>query len=325
MTATLTCGNLKYISVSLATFKPALIFLQQILLLARVLIFILFWLGFTWPGFSQVNIADSLNLAKADTSAATKDSTRYKRFELTQKIFSNHPFFNFKDAAGYPPYTAKTNPPGRETYFYIMAALLLFFAILRSVFDKYFSDLFNLFFRRSLKQKQIKQQVVQNALPSLLFNIFFVVTAGYYACLVVKKVDVDISFPTWQLVLYCVGGMGVIYLGKYFVLKFLGWIFGIKKLTNNYIFLIFLINKIVAVLLLPLLLIISITSGALNTVAWTLSWMLILAFILYRYIAATGLVRKENNISFSHFVLYAIAFEILPTLMLYKGMLLFLK
>ncbi len=318
-------GNLKYISALLTTFKAPHLFLQQIFKeVAKVFMLILWCWGFTTPGFSQVNTADSLSQAPTAHIAAS-DSILQKKAGLIQTVLQQHPFFNFKDKAVPPPYSQKTHLPGKEIYFYIMAALLLFFAILRAIFDKYFSDLFNLFFRRSLRQKQIKQQVVQNALPSLLFNIFFILTAGYYACLVIRKLNPHLPYPFWQLLLYCIGAMGVIYLGKYLVLSLLGMIFRIQKLTTNYIFLIFLINKIVAILLLPLLLIISVTDGPLNTVAWTLSWILLLAFISYRYIVATGLVRKESNISFSHFLLYALAFEILPTILLYKAILLFLK
>ncbi|WP_394801070.1 hypothetical protein [Niabella ginsengisoli] len=53
--------------------------------------------------------------------------------------------------------------------------------------------------------------------------------------------------------------------------------------------------------------------------------LLISGFVLYRYIAAVGLVRKEKTISFFHFLLYISAFEILPTVILYKGIVAFLK
>jgi len=283
---------------------------------------ILFFVGGVITGFTQVLKPDSLVVPATDSQFAVKEPAFVRNERLAQKILLHHPYFNFRDRAVPPPYTKKINPPGREPYFYIMAGLLLCFAVLRSAFAKYCTDLFNLFFRRSLRQKQIKQQVVQNALPSLLFNIFFILTAGYYCCLLIEKNFSNLSYPLWQLLLYCMAGLGIVYLGKYLVLKLLGMVFKMQKLTNNYIFLIFLIHKIVSVLLLPLLLIISVTSGPLLTVAWTLSWILLFAFISYRYIAAIGLVRKENNISFSHFLLYAIAFELLPTVMLYKGVLL---
>lgn len=240
---------------------------------------------------------------------------------------SRHPYFNFSAKAGYPPYTEKPPPQGKEIYFYIVTALFLIFAILKASFDKYFSDLMNLFFRRSLKQRQLKQQVVQNSLPSLLFNILFVITAGFYAAMVLQKnmAPSRDGIPLWQWYIYTTAAIGAIYLGKYFTLKFIGWVFKISKLTDNYIFLIFLVNKVLTILMLPLIIVIALSVKPMSTVAWTLSWVLIAGFFLYRYMSAVSIVRKDKSISFFHFVLYIGAFEILPTIILYKGILSVLK
>ncbi|ULT38325.1 DUF4271 domain-containing protein [Niabella defluvii] len=87
-------------------------------------------------------------------------------------------------------------------YFYIVTGLFLLFAIFKASFDKYFTDLINLFFRRSLKQRQLKQQVVQNSLPSLLFNILFVITAGFYGAMAIQKNLAMTELPLWQLFIY---------------------------------------------------------------------------------------------------------------------------
>ncbi|GAB3430331.1 hypothetical protein GCM10027516_38130 [Niabella aquatica] len=254
-----------------------------------------------------------------------KDSSLQKNLKLSRDILNRHPYFNFSEGAVYPPYTRKLPSAGKEIYFYIVAAIFLLFAILKASFEKYFSDLINLFFRRSLKQRQLKQQVVQNALPSLLFNMFFIITGGFYAALGIERTTPHLALPFWQLFLYTTAATGIVYSGKFLTLKFIGWVFKISKLTDNYIFLIFLVNKIIAILLLPLVLIIALTGKEAGAVAWTLSWLLLSALLLYRYISAIQLVRKDKSISFFHFLLYVSAFEILPVIILYKGILSFLK
>lgn len=246
-------------------------------------------------------------------------------FALTQKILLHHPYFDFHHKAIYPPYTKKINPPGKEKYFYTIAVLLLIFALLKTGFEKYFSDMLHLFFRRSLKQRQLKQQLIQNSLPSLLFNLYFIITAGLYAALIIETFLTPTTFCFWELLAGCCFIIGAVYVAKYFVLKFIGWTFRIKKLTDNYIFLIFLVNKILILVLLPLTIIIALSNKELVTIAWTLSWLIVLALLAYRYLSAIHLVKKEKNISFFHFLLYASAFEILPTIMLYKGILSILK
>ena len=290
-------------------------------------IFLVLFFCITWISDTVAQGNDSLTVNRSDSIAAEKKVLLYKSRELSRKILSHHPYYNFAEKAGYPPYTVKIPVPGKEVYFYIVAGLFLLFAIFKASFDKYFTDLMNLFFRRSLKQRQLKQQVVQNSLPSLLFNVLFVITAGFYGAMFLQK-NIDLSqleLPLWQLFIYTTTALSIIYLGKYFVLKFIGWVFRISKLTNNYIFLIFLVNKVLTILILPLIIVIALSGKPVSTIAWTLSWLLIAGFILYRYISAVGIVRKDNSISFFHFILYVGAFEILPTIILYKGILSILK
>ncbi len=252
-------------------------------------------------------------------------STPKEHLELTQRILGKHPFFNFAAKAAPPPYTPKVNPPGKEYYFYTLAALLLIFAILKTGFDKYYSNLIQLFFKRSLKQRQIKQQLIQNSLPSLLFNLFFIIAAGFYLTLIVHTFAPSITYPFWKILAGSCIILGGVYLAKFLFLKFMGWVFQITSLTDNYIFLIFLINKILILVILPLTLIIALSDKGLATIGWTLSWVLIGGLILYRYISALNLIRKEKAISFFHFLIYVAALEIVPTMVLYKGILSILK
>lgn len=267
-------------------------------------------------GLSSPNKTDSVQ---------QRDTFAVKNFQLTKTILSHHPFFNFRDKAVHPEYIRKRNSPGKEIYFYIIAGLLLIFAVLKTGFEKYFSDLMHLFLRRSLKQRQLKQQLIRDSLPSLLFNIFFVIVAGFYAALITEHFEPSLPFNFWQLFACCSALIGCVYLCKYFILKFIGWAFRIEKLTDNYIFLIFLVNKVFAIALLPLLILIALGYKNLSAVAWTLSWVLLTGLIIYRYFAAISLVRKEKGVNFFHFILYVAAFEILPTLILHKALLLFLK
>src|SRR5690606_35949141 len=69
---------------------------------------------------------------------------------------------------------------GKEALFYVLIGLLLLFALLRAAFAKYVSDLFRVFFRTTMKQKQIRDQLMQAPLPSMVFNLFFVATGGLY-------------------------------------------------------------------------------------------------------------------------------------------------
>lgn len=198
------------------------------------------------------------------------------------------------------------------------------FAVFRTAFTKYFSDLMTLFFRRSLKQRQLKQQVSQNSLPSLLFNILYVIAAGFYIALLVSEL-LQVADSFWKIFAYCLAAVAGTYVVKFLVLKLMGWMFRLQTLIDSYIFIVFLINKIIGIVLLPVVVMVALGNVELRTMVLTLSWIGIGGLYIYRYVQAFGLLRKEKSISLFHFILYLLAFEILPILVIYKASISYLQ
>ena len=220
--------------------------------------------------------------------------------------------------------TSERNPTGKDALFYLLAGLLLFFALVKLIFGKYVSNMIGLVFRGSLRQKQIREQLLQSPLPSLLLNIFFVLVSGLYAFFLIGRFDAGISAGFWWLLLYCVLGIAGIYLVKFVVLKATGWIFNMRDAADTYIFIVFLVNKLMAIFLLPLLILIAFSKGSWAAPLFTLSYVLVGVFFVYRYIASFAPVRREVKVSQFHFFVYICAFEIIPLLLIYKVLLSFL-
>lgn len=262
---------------------------------------------------------------QGDTAAIIKkDSTAFQNFLFTRQILQKHPYFNFQQQAQPLPFIFKKKTPGKEIYFYIIVGLLLMFAVFRTAFTKYFSDLMTLFFRRSLKQRQLKQQVSQNSLPSLLFNILYVIAAGFYIALLVSEL-LQVADSFWKIFAYCLAAVAGTYVVKFLVLKLMGWMFQLQTLIDSYIFIVFLINKIIGIVLLPVVVMVALGNVELRTMVLTLSWIGIAGLYIYRYVQAFGLLRKEKSISMFHFILYLLAFEILPILVIYKAAISYLQ
>lgn len=299
--------------------------MQQIFDLRIIIIILYFFIGLSSISIAQPLKTDSLTTASKDSAQIRKIENLKKLNNSLKTIFQNNPYFNFKEKAAPPPYSIKKATPGREFYFYSLVILFLFFAILKTVFSKYFSDQLSFFFRRGLKYKQLKSQLIQSPLPSVLFNLFFFLTGGFYIFLAIKYHNSSLDLSIWQLIIFCPLALLLIYSGKFLILKFLGWVFQFGKLTDNYIFTIFSINKIMGIFLLPFLVLIALSNNQISTIGWTLSIVFICCMFLYRFISAIGLIRNENNISALHFLLYIIAFEVLPTIILYKAIVNFLK
>jgi len=241
---------------------------------------------------------------------------------LSWQILQHHPYFNFTAS----PKTIHTDVKqfhGKELLFYVLASLLLIYALLRRTFPKYFNDLFRLFFRTTLKQLQIREQLMQTPLPSAQLNVFFGISVGLYMSFLLLHGHLISEDNFWQMFVYCVAALSTIYLVKFMSLKVSGWLFNIKEATDSYIFIVFVINKMLGLVLLPFLILIAYTQGYIFSISFVLSWIIIVGLLIYRFALTYSVVRKQVKVNPFHFFLYLCAFEIAPLLLIYKGLLLF--
>jgi hypothetical protein len=243
---------------------------------------------------------------------------------VSNQLLHHHPFFGF----GSKPVLVNSDLKvfkGKEALFYVLIVLLLAFAFLRQAFPKYFNDLFRLLFRATIKQKQIREQLMQTPLPSLLLNIFFSVSGGLYIDLLLHHFGLTPIKNFWLLFLYCCLGLSVIYTVKFLGLKVAGWLFNIEGIADAYIFVVFIINKVVGIFLLPFLILLSFIQGDAYTVALVLSWCGIGILIVYRFLLTYASIRNQVRFNPFHFFLYLCAFEIAPLLLIYKALLFFFR
>ncbi|MBC7874539.1 MAG: DUF4271 domain-containing protein [Ferruginibacter sp.] len=239
------------------------------------------------------------------------------------EILRRHPWFPFKMKAVQPPPSDLRRVQGKELLFYLLVFLLAVFAFLRMAFPKYFNDLFRLFFRTTLKQRQISEQLMQTPLPSLLLNIFFIVCSGLYITFLLDHFQLNPVNNFWLLFLYCCLGLSAAYFVKFIGLKISGWLFNMTEAADSYIFIVFIVNKMIGILLLPFIVLLAFTAGDVYSVSITLSWCLVAALLFYRFILTYAAVRNQVKVNPFHFFLYLCAFEIAPLLLVYKGLLLF--
>lgn len=207
---------------------------------------------------------------------------------------------------------------GKEYLFYYLIFLLILFGLLRRAFAKYFHDLFRVFFRTTLKQRQTQEQLLQSSLASVLMNSFFVLSAGLYLNFVLIHFQLVISGNFWLQYAYCAAALATIYIVKYVGLKIAGWLFNMSNATDSYIFIVFIINKMLGIFLLPFLLLLAFATELLYNSAMIISWLGIGLLLIYRFILAYGALRKEVKLNSFHFILYILAFEVVPLLLIYK-------
>ncbi|HEU0065100.1 MAG TPA: DUF4271 domain-containing protein [Flavisolibacter sp.] len=261
-----------------------------------------------------------LHLQRLDTSVKksvyTLPSFSFFDTHSDSFLFTQHPYFSFTNPIHYSITVKQWQ--GKELIFYTLIGLLIFFSLIKNGSSRYMMDLFQTFFRTSPRQRQLRDQLVQSPLPSLLLNIFFLLSAGMFLALLLQYFRLGIQFNFWLLFLYCFLGLIAIYAVKYISLKFFGWIFQISSIVDTYIFIVFSTNKVIGIFLLPFLVILSFTDGLFNQVAITLGITMVCILYVYRYFLSYVSVQHQLKISFFHFALYFTAFEIAPLLLINK-------
>jgi len=190
---------------------------------------------------------------------------------------------------------------------------------------RYFNNLFRVFFNTSLRQSQLTDQLLQSKLASMLFNMFFTVTGGLYIYLLLLHYQWISADNKLFFISACVIILAIIYAIKFITLKFTGWLTGNKDIANTYLFIIFLINKIISVLLLPFVIVMAFASTEIKIAAVVVSTLLVILMFLLRFIRSFGLLQHRIKVSWFHFLIFIVGIELLPILLIYKGLVIFLN
>lgn len=205
------------------------------------------------------------------------------------------------------------------TFYLIMFSMILFGGI-RYTNPKYFQNLFKALRSPMLTNQQLKEQMTNAVLVNWLMNIFFAVAVGTYAYLLVGFFSPQRSVGSYPSMLLpvLIAVIMVIYVVKYFVLKFSGWAFNVQSIMDSYLFNVYLVNKVVAVVLLPFLVLIAFADPMLISPVTIMSFIVLGALLLYRYVRSWQVFGAFFKYSRFHFFMYLCASEILPVAVLTK-------
>ena len=292
------------------------------------------------PVDSTVGIKpDTTVLAKTDSNTLLLDSLRMDPVVIIkkdtvvsaaqlyygrlQKALGKSSFLNTSGTAA-GSMNQERQDAGSDLIFYFLLALLILLAFLRFFFSRYLSNLFRVFFNTSLRQSQLTDQLLQAKQPSMFFNILFFFIAGIYIYFLLLHFNWLIKKDNLIIILICSLCIATVYFLKYINMKFTGWLTGYSTAANNYLFIIFLINKILGILLIPFVIVIAFSPEYLKKPAVIVSLLMVGIMFLLRYIRSFSLLHRQIKVSRFHFFLYIAGIEILPVLLIYKGVLILL-
>nr|WP_026751000.1 DUF4271 domain-containing protein [Sediminibacterium sp. C3] len=220
--------------------------------------------------------ADSASVA--DSLAADSINREQMAFEKpvqwidtsTYKRIAYHPYLPLNQAPVFMIVDYKEKQ-SKDALFYTVLFLVFMLGFIKNVFPKYFQNLFRLFFQTSLRQKQTKDQLEQDGQASLLINLFFLLSAGLFITLMIQHYR-WLDMPYWILYAYSTAVLAIIYFGKYLFVSFAGWVFNNSQSASSYLFLVAVVNRIMGVVLLPLIVVMAFAEAPIAVIALTISF-----------------------------------------------------
>lgn len=268
---------------------------------------------------------------KPDSVFIQKDSLQVPVITITnhyesalQTILKQNTFLNSQGTPVTMAVKIKKTKPA-DTVFYLLATLVFLMGLIKFFFARYFTNLFKVFFNTSFRQSQLADQLLQAKLPSLFFNAFFIISGGVYIYFLLLQYKFITDIHQWTILASCILILGLVYLAKFSTLKFTGWVTGYREVTDAYVFIIFLICKIIGVLLVPFIILMAFTDAVIANGSALASLLIVVLLLLLRFLRSYGLLQNQLKVSRFHFFLYIAGVEILPLLLIYKGLLFLLS
>jgi Domain of unknown function (DUF4271) len=275
------------------------------------------------PALLCAQMADTSTTVK-DSLAATPVTTVDKYTAAINSLLKDNAYLN---STGQPVALGATIKQSNQVnyLFYLLLGVVFIFAVLRFFYARYFTNLFRVFFNTSLRQSQLTDQLLQAKLPSLLYNLLFVVSGGFFLYLLLNLYNQLPAGGKWWLALpLCTTAVGIIYLAKYCTLKFTGWITSYKVPLDTYTFIVFLINKIIGILLIPMIVVMAFAEQPIAQTTALVALLITAMMLLLRFVKSYGLLQGQVKVSRFHFFLYILGIEVLPLLLIYKALVIYL-
>lgn len=285
-------------------------------LLSTVPVILLVFLSFTSVKAQSfrdiISTYDSVNISESVVDRSVADS-------YAAMVNSFAPVFCDEVVIGKTAAKPRARQDKTSNFYMVLFSMLLFGGV-RYANPKYFQNLFKALRSPMLTNQQLKDQMGSAVLVNWVMNIFFAVTAGLYAYLLVGVFSSQRSVVLYPSMLLpvLIAVVMLIYVVKYFVLKFSGWAFNVQSIIDSYLFNVYLVNKVMAIALLPFLVLIAFADTAVVSPIAIMSFIVLGALLLYRYIRSWQVFGAFFKYSRFHFFMYLCASEILPVAVLTK-------
>lgn len=208
---------------------------------------------------------------------------------------------------------------GQTFDFYLIMFLLVMLGIMRFANPRYFQDLLRALRSPSFGNQQMKD-MGGRIFYNFLMNLFFALSVGVYVYFVFRHYMPQryAVYPPSLLISILILSLVGLYGAKYAVMRFSGWAFNVRVIIGHYMYNVFLVNKVIAIAVLPFTVLLAFAQPGVAMPALIVSLFLVGLLFINRYIRSWQVLGSFFQYSKFHFFAYLCASEILPMAVLAK-------
>lgn len=256
---------------------------------------------------------------------SAQELNRFVLEKRTGKIVGSYVQYYLEQRTSYPitqkaigPEVSKRKVAHLEWIFYSFAGLFLLVALIRYLWEEFFDKVFLVYFNQGFILRQKKDAMMLWSLPSSLLNILFVLSGSFFLFFGLGSNYVLVGMDRWQVMLFMLTVLSIVYFFKYFFLQFLGWIFKQNEAFEQYSFIVFLNNKILGILMLVASFVMAFSGRGDYEDIFTFVMYIIAILFGLRLINAFRIFISQTRAGVFNILLAFISLELLPTAMLLK-------
>ena len=126
------------------------------------------------------------------------------------------------------------------------------------------------------------------------------------------------SIKDFSLLLVCTLVLFLTYAIKYLFLRFAGWLLKENQAADTYVFVVFLVNKMAGIMLLPVVAVMAFAPENVTVFVFWFALFTMALFLAYRSLLGYQTAMSVSSLSNFHFLLYVLAMEVAPLLILFR-------
>lgn len=207
--------------------------------------------------------------------------------------------------------------------FLLLIFSLVALTVVFTFFKSYFQRTIQAFTNENIMSQIARDRATVSGVPYQVLFFFSIFLLGVLLFLYLRSVKGPLPSSNLLALLYCVGGVGIVLLGKLFLLSLIKWVFPVKKTVNSYQFTILIFTTVLGLVSLPFS--IWVSFGPENSISAALIIFLVMLVLIYAFRSVRALFLGSKIVSGNilHFLLYLCTVEIAPLLIGVKWLELF--